>query len=66
MKERANTGFFLLSVWEVYADPQDFLRQLKRKAGLAADYESSTLRLYRFEVLDINSGDFENPASIWK
>ena len=66
LKERANTGFFLPSVWEVYADPQDFLRQLKRKAGLAADYESSTLRLYRFEVLDINSGDFENPASIWK
>lgn len=66
LKERANTGFFLPSVWEVYADPQDFLRQLKRKAGLAADYESSTLRLYRFEVLDINSGDFENPAAIWK
>lgn len=66
LKERANTGFFLPSVWEVYPDPQDFLSQLKRKAGLSADYESSTLRLYRFEVLDINSGDFENPSAVWK
>lgn len=39
---------------------------LKRKAGLPADYWSSTLKMYRFEVIDINSGDLPDPKSIWE
>lgn len=66
LKERSNTGLFLPSVWEVYPDPKDFLSHLKQKAGLPADYTSSTLKVSRFEVLDINSGDFETPEDFWK
>ena len=29
------------------------------------DYTSPTLKVYRFDVIDINSGDLEDPASIW-
>ena len=66
LREHANAGYFLPSVWEVYPDPRAFLEQLKRKAGLPPDYASPTLKLYRFEVLDISSGDLEFPESVWQ
>lgn len=66
LKERANSAFFLPSVWDLYPTPKEFLAQLKRKAGLSADYTSATLKLYLFEVLDISSGDLENPSKIWE
>ena len=38
-------------------DPrEDFLRGLKRKAGLAATYWSDALRLERFEVVKFSEG----------
>lgn len=66
LRERANKGLFLPSVWDTFSTPSEFLVQLKRKAGLPADYWSSTVKIYRFEVIDINSGDMEDPSSIWK
>ena len=66
LQEHANTGYFLPSVWEIYPEPREFLEQLKRKAGLPPDYMSPTLKLYRFETLDISSGDLERPESVWK
>ncbi len=39
---------FLPSVWEQLDQPQEFLRRLKVKAGLPADYWSDTLRLQRY------------------
>jgi hypothetical protein len=41
-------GTFLPSVWESLSRPEDFLRQLKRKAGLAADFWSPELRVERY------------------
>jgi len=41
---------FLPQVWGDLPDPAEFLRQLKRKAGLPADYWSGDLRLFRYSV----------------
>lgn len=41
-------GTFLPSVWDSLPNPQDFLQHLKQKAGLPADYWSTTLRVYRY------------------
>jgi AmmeMemoRadiSam system protein A len=41
---------FLPQVWEQLPDPQQFLKHLKRKAGLAADFWAGDLRLSRYRV----------------
>lgn len=41
-------GTFLPSVWESLPRPEQFLSQLKRKAGLPADYWSPALRVQRY------------------
>ncbi|MGZ4954160.1 MAG: AmmeMemoRadiSam system protein A [Methylobacter sp.] len=43
-------GTFLPSVWESLPQPEQFLRHLKQKAGLAPDYWSSNIRIYRYKV----------------
>jgi len=43
-------GTFLPSVWAELPTPQLFLTQLKRKAGLAADYWSPSVRIWRYET----------------
>lgn len=47
-------GLFLPAVWETLPDPADFLRHLKRKAGLAPDYWSAATKAYRFLALPIS------------
>jgi AmmeMemoRadiSam system protein A len=44
---------FLPAVWESLPDPAAFLRELKRKAGLAPDHWSPTLRFERYGVVEI-------------
>ncbi|MEJ2523466.1 MAG: AmmeMemoRadiSam system protein A [Gammaproteobacteria bacterium] len=41
---------FLPQVWETLPDPVDFLRELRRKAGLPADFWHETLRWSRYQV----------------
>jgi AmmeMemoRadiSam system protein B/AmmeMemoRadiSam system protein A len=41
---------FLPQVWEQLPEPSAFLAQLKRKAGLAADFWSDSVRLSRYGV----------------
>lgn len=41
---------FLPQVWEQLPTPHEFLAHLKRKAGLAHDYWSPDVRLYRYTV----------------
>jgi AmmeMemoRadiSam system protein A len=48
--EGALRGTFLPSVWESLPHPQEFLRQLKRKAGLPADYWSDSLQISRYRT----------------
>ncbi len=65
LQERSNKALFLPQVWETFSSPEEFLVHLKQKAGLPADYWSPTIKVYRFSVIDINSGDLENPESVW-
>lgn len=41
-------GTFLPTVWGSLPDPTNFLKQLKQKAGLAPDYWSDSIRIYRY------------------
>ncbi len=43
-------GVFLPSVWESLPNKREFLRQLKRKAGLPADYWSEGIKVSRFRT----------------
>ncbi len=45
-----NRGTFLPQVWESLPEPEQFLAELKRKAGLAADFWSTEIRLFRYSV----------------
>ena len=47
---RERRATFLPQVWEVLPQAPDFLRELRRKAGLAADFWSPELRLSRYRV----------------
>ncbi|MGE0372488.1 MAG: AmmeMemoRadiSam system protein A [Gammaproteobacteria bacterium] len=50
---------FLPKVWETLPEPEDFLRELRRKAGLAPGYWSETLRVARYTTGVIRSGYLE-------
>jgi len=43
-------GTFLPQVWESLPDARQFLRELKRKAGLPADFWSDAVKLSRYQV----------------
>ncbi len=46
-------GTFLPSVWEQLPSPREFLRQLKLKAGLDADYWSTRVHVQRYTAQSI-------------
>ena len=48
LEARGRRGTFLPSVWESLPQPAEFLRQLKLKAGLPADYWSDDIRVWRY------------------
>ena len=48
LQEGSYRGTFLPSVWESLPDKHQFLEHLKRKAGLATDYWSDKIRVYRY------------------
>jgi AMMECR1 domain-containing protein len=54
LEEGRRRGTFLPSVWEQLPEPEQFLRHLKQKAGLAPDYWSENVRIYRYraEIID--------------
>lgn len=47
-------GTFLPSVWQSLPEPGDFLRQLKLKAGLAADEWCEGVKVWRYSVESIS------------
>ena len=53
IEEGLYRGTFLPSVWEQLPDPREFLRHLKRKAGLHPEYWSSRLRVERYTTESI-------------
>ncbi|MHB8742414.1 MAG: AmmeMemoRadiSam system protein A [Sulfuricaulis sp.] len=54
LQEGLNRGTFLPSVWESLPTPREFLRHLKLKAGLNADYWSSQIRIQRYTTESIS------------
>jgi len=54
LREGARRATYLPSVWSQLPDPQQFVRQLKRKAGLPPDHWSPALRFERYEVESIS------------
>lgn len=48
LEEEHHRSTFLPAVWAQIADPATFVRELKQKAGLAPDYWSDTVRIYRY------------------
>ena len=48
IRDAGRQALFLPSVWAQIADPRLFVRQLKLKAGLAADHWSPSFEAYRF------------------
>lgn len=50
IQENGSRGTFLPSVWESLPDPLLFLQQLKQKAGLAGDYWSDTIEIWRYST----------------
>ncbi|MCP3866848.1 MAG: AmmeMemoRadiSam system protein A, partial [Gammaproteobacteria bacterium] len=55
LKEGAFRGTFLPSVWESLPEPIEFLRRLKQKAGLGADYWSDSLQVLRYTAQQIKA-----------
>jgi len=53
LEDLGRRGTFLPSVWESLPTPADFLRHLKIKAGLVATHWSSSLKVQRYTVEDI-------------
>lgn len=47
-EDGGHRGTFLPSVWESLPESRQFLQQLKRKAGLPADYWSDSLKISRY------------------
>jgi len=54
LEQSRRRGTFLPSVWASLPEPEQFLRHLKLKAGLAPDYWSENIRIYRYrtEIID--------------
>lgn len=50
LQEGHRRGTFLPSVWEQLPDAALFLRHLKQKAGLPADYWSDTIKVSRYST----------------
>lgn len=48
LEEGRRSGTFLPSVWRTLSQPRQFLRHLKEKAGLAQDYWSDQIRIFRY------------------
>ena len=55
LEENLHRGTFLPSVWSSLDKPVDFLRELKRKAGLAPDYWSASIKVWRYTTTAFSS-----------
>ncbi|MGM0449645.1 MAG: AmmeMemoRadiSam system protein A [Pseudomonadota bacterium] len=50
LEDGPHRGTFLPAVWDSLPDPEDFIRELKRKAGLPADHWSPSLMVKRYRT----------------
>jgi AmmeMemoRadiSam system protein A len=59
-------ALFLPQVWSSLSQPADFLRQLKRKAGLDADQPAPDLRASRFAAVSLSSEERPDTTCLWR
>jgi hypothetical protein len=59
---RQHRGTFLPQVWENLTEPGEFMRHLKIKAGLPADFWAEDLRLYRYRASKFYEPESEAPS----
>jgi len=50
-------GTFLPSVWEQLPDPVEFVRHLKRKAGIPNNYWANDIKVWRYETESLPAED---------
>lgn len=65
LMDGAHRGLFLPQMWEQLPTPAEFMRWLKRKAGLPETHWSPTVRISRFETLSVkveDIGEIGEPA----
>jgi uncharacterized protein len=55
LEDGVSRATYLPSVWDMLPDPQQFLQQLKRKAGLPLDHWSETIKVQRYTTESISS-----------
>lgn len=53
VKDGERQGLFLPAVWEKIPDSQEFLTELKIKAGLSPTYWSDKIKVFRFRTVEI-------------
>ena len=53
LRDGNRQGVFLPSVWSEFKDKKEFLENLKLKAGLAPNYWSEKIKIYRFRTVEI-------------
>ncbi len=51
LEEGERRATYLPSVWHSLKDKQEFIQQLKLKAGLEKDYWSETIKAYRYQTI---------------
>ena len=61
LEHSGSRGTFLPQVWDSIPDPAEFLRQLKRKAGLEPDFWAADLRLLRYTVVKFGEEELPPP-----
>ena len=66
LQDRNARSTFLPAVWESLPQPEEFLKQLKIKAGLPADYWSDTLEVWRYTTESFGAPvpEIRNPDEI--
>ena len=55
LEDGASRATYLPSVWEALPDPQQFVQQLKCKAGLSSDHWSETMKVQRYTTESMSS-----------
>jgi len=63
--DEGRRALFLPQVWESLPGTEDFVSQLKAKAGLARDHWSGTFQAWRFGARSVSSTSLEDPALLW-
>ncbi|MDH5483985.1 MAG: AmmeMemoRadiSam system protein A [Gammaproteobacteria bacterium] len=60
LEYKLNRGTFLPSVWDSLPDANDFLKHLKRKAGLDQNFWDDAITISRYETQSISEQDIMN------